>query len=185
MGSAQGRSSQTHARRRHRHAATSLPVPAPVPVPVPRQPAPIDEKPGEDEAAGHGGLFVEPGDLAVDSATLARSCAAVGYVMAGLAGFLPPLLIVLLSRRDSAFLRKHAVQAMNAAFTMLLYGLSAAIIAGLLALDSWWLGLGIGLAAVAACWLVTFGYLIAAMIAACRGRFYQIPSWLCAQLLRP
>ena len=105
--------------------------------------------------------------------------------MAALASFLPPLLIVLLSRRDSAFLRKHAVQAMNAAFTMLLYGLSAAIIAGLLALDSWWLGLGIGLAAIAACWLVTFGYLIAAMIAACRGRFYQIPPWLCAQLLRP
>jgi uncharacterized Tic20 family protein len=204
MSSAQGRSSQTHARRRHRHAATTLPVP--VPVPVPPQPGPADEAPDkpadrapdratdrapdrapdraaaeaadQDQAAGRGGQAVDPG-------VLARSWAAAGYVMAALASFLPPLLIVLLSRRDSAFLRKHAVQAMNAAFTMLLYGLSAAIVACLLALDSLWLGLGIGLAAIAACWLVTFGYLIAAMIAAWRGRFYQIPPWLCAQLVRP
>jgi uncharacterized Tic20 family protein len=183
MGSAQGRSSQTHARRRHRHAATALPVPDSLPVPA--QPGPVDDDPGEDQAAGHGGRVVEPGDLALDSGALARSCAALGYVLAGLASFLPPLLIVLLSRRDSAFLRTHAVQAMNAAFTMLLYGLSAAIVGCLLALDSWWLGLGIGLAAVVACWLVTFGYLIAAMVAACRGRFYQMPPWLCAQLLRP
>jgi uncharacterized membrane protein len=138
-----------------------------------------------DRTVGRGDLAAEPGDRTEGSGVLSRSCAAVGYVMAALAGFLPPLLIVLLSPRDSAFLRTHAVQAMNAAFTMLLYALSAAILACLLALDSWWLGLGIGLAAIVIGWVVTFGYLIAAMVAACRGRFYQIPPWLCAQFLRP
>jgi uncharacterized membrane protein len=95
------------------------------------------------------------------------------------------LLIRLLSRRDAAFLRAHAVQAMNAGFTTLLYVLCAAIVAALLALDSYRLGLQVGITVAAICWLVTFGYLIAAAVSAGRGRFYQIPRYLCADLCHP
>jgi uncharacterized Tic20 family protein len=97
----------------------------------------------------------------------------------------PPLLIVLLSRRDSAFLRAHGVQAINAALTTLLYALCATILAALLALDSLPFGLAVGISAIVLCWLLTCGYLVAAAVAASRGRFYQVPPWLCAQLLRP
>jgi len=99
--------------------------------------------------------------------------------------FVPPAMICLLSRRDAAFLRAHSIQAVNAAFTTLLYALSGTILAGILALDSLRLGLQVGATAVMFCWLVTFGYLIAAACAAVRGRFYQIPRCLCADLIKP
>jgi uncharacterized Tic20 family protein len=112
-----------------------------------------------------------------------RTVAAFAYLAAGLLSFLPPLVICLLSGRDEAFLRAHALQAMNAAFTTALYALSSAIVAGLLALDSLRLGLRVGVTAILFCWLVTFGYLVAAAVSAYRGRWYQIPSHLCATFL--
>jgi len=114
-----------------------------------------------------------------------RLIAVLGYLSAALASFLPPLLICLLSKRSAAFLRAHATQALNAALTTLLYAISAAIIGVLLALDSFRLGVQFTVTAVLFCALITFGYLIVAAVAACRGRFYQLPAPICARLLSP
>ena len=111
--------------------------------------------------------------------------ASAGYALTPVLSFIAPALIFLLSRRDAVFLRAQAIQAMNAAFTTLLYVLSSAILAAILALDSLRLGLQVGAAAAGLCWLITFGYLIAAAGSAARGRFYQIPRCLCADLIRP
>lgn len=116
---------------------------------------------------------------------LARACAICGYLAAGCISFLPPLTIYLLVRRNSGFLRTHLAQAANAAITTALYALCAAIIGGLLALDSVYLGLRVALTGAMFAWLVTLGYLTAAAIAAGRGRFYPIPACLCAALLKP
>jgi uncharacterized membrane protein len=116
-----------------------------------------------------------------------RILAVAGYILAAVLSFVPAALICLLCplyRRDAVFLRAHAIQAMNAAFTTLLYTLSSAILAAILALDSLHLGIQAGATAAMFCWLVTFGYLIAAATSAAKGRFYQIPRPLCADLIR-
>ncbi|HET7014816.1 MAG TPA: DUF4870 domain-containing protein [Streptosporangiaceae bacterium] len=116
---------------------------------------------------------------------LARSGAVCGYLVAGLASFVPPLAIYLLVRRNSTFLRTQLAQAANAAITTAVYALCSAIIGALLALDSVYLGLRVAITGAMFAWVVTFGYLAAAALAACRGRFYPIPACLCATLLRP
>jgi hypothetical protein len=118
---------------------------------------------------------------------LARSGAVCGYLAAGLTGFVPVLAIYLLVRpvrRNSVFLRAHAAQAVNAALTTALYALCSAITGALLALDSVYLGLRVAITGAMFAWLVTLGYLAAAAIAAGRGRFYPIPAWLCAALIK-
>ena len=177
MGSESGRPGQAHAKRRQHAAgprsitattrAAIGPGTAPVSVPAQRGPAAVEARGRKEAGAG------------------ARAAAACGYLLAGVLSFVPPAMICLLSRRDAAFLRAHSIQAVNAAFTTLLYALSGTILAGILALDSLRLGLQVGATAVMFCWLVTFGYLIAAACAAVRGRFYQIPRCLCADLIKP
>ena len=139
-----------------------------------------------------GSVLTAQGSHALDSGLrdssagfLARSAAICGYLAAGLISFLPPLAIYLLVRRNSGFLRTHLAQAVNSAITTALYGLCAAIIGGLLALDSVYLGLRVAITGAMFAWLVTLGYLAAAAIAAGRGRFYPIPACLCAALLKP
>jgi uncharacterized Tic20 family protein len=114
-----------------------------------------------------------------------RSGAVGGYLVAGLLSFVPPLAIYLLARRKATFLRTHLAQAANAAITTVIYALCSAIVGALLAVDSAYLGLRVAITAAMFAWLVTFGYLIAAALAACRGRFYPIPACLCATLLKP
>jgi uncharacterized Tic20 family protein len=174
MGSTTGRPGQAPARRQQ-HAASHRSG-APLPVPVPSQAGPVPLQAGP--------VALESSRPAVPGA-LTRTAAAACYLLTAFASFVPPALICLLSRRNARFLRVHAVQAVNAALTTLLYGLSSAILAGILALDSLRLGLEVGAAAALLCWLVTFGFLIAAAAAAARGQFCQIPRLVCADLVHP
>jgi uncharacterized Tic20 family protein len=110
--------------------------------------------------------------------------AALGYLTLPLAGFLVPLGIRLAAGRRSPWLREHAVQALNVWLTALAYLLSAAVTAAMLALDSPTVAaLAIG-PLVALLWLVTFGMLVRAAIAAGRGQRYRLPGWLCSRILR-
>ena len=114
---------------------------------------------------------------------LSRSGAVCGYLAAGLISFLPPLAIYLLVRKNSTVLRTHLAQAANAAITTAIYAFCSAIVGALLALDSVYLGLRVAITSAMFAWLVTFGYLFAAAIAAARGRVYTIPACLCATML--
>jgi uncharacterized Tic20 family protein len=173
MGPTTGRSGQAPARRQRQYAAGHRAARSVLAVPTQRGPAWEAMDTGRDRGGP------------VRAGVPARIAAVSGYLLAALASFIPPAMVCLLSRRDAVFVRTHAIQAMNAAFTTLLYALSSAILAAILALDSLRLGLEVGASAALLCWLVTLGYLIAAAGSAARGRFYQIPRCLCADLLRP
>lgn len=113
-----------------------------------------------------------------------RAWAVTGYLAAGLLGFALPLAIYLCAPRRARFLRAHAAQATNTAITLLLYTTCAAIFGGLLSLDSARIAIKVGAAAAITVWALTLGYLARAITAARAGAFRQIPSWLCAVLLR-
>jgi uncharacterized protein len=94
-----------------------------------------------------------------------------------------PLLIYLVSRRRSGYVRRHSAQALNLSVTTLLYGICALIVAAMLALDSTGVALAVVLPLVAALWLVTVGYVIVACARARRGGFRELPGWLCATIV--
>jgi uncharacterized Tic20 family protein len=183
MGSSTGHSRQTPTRRRPQHAVAG-------PVTVPSQAGRYQQALEADTGRARPGRacpgLAGPGlGRAGTVSGGARLAAVLAYLLAATLSFLPPLLISLSCRHDAAFLRAHAVQALNAAFTTLLYALSASIVAAVIALDSSRLGIAVGLTAVSLCWLLTFGYLVAGATSAARGRFYQLPRYLCADLLKP
>lgn len=110
--------------------------------------------------------------------------AAVGYLGVIFFLFVPPLVIYLARRRSSDYLRYHAARAVNVSVSIILFGLSAAIVGAVLALDTVQLGLIVGVPLATAVWLVILVFLIRAAVAAARGERYELPDWLCVQLLR-
>ncbi len=98
--------------------------------------------------------------------------------------FLPPLAVYLITLRTSPLTRRHAAQALNLSITLVIYSICALILGGLLALDTVAVAVLIAVSLLAVLWLVTLAYLVLAGIAASRGRFYTIPRWLCATLVR-
>jgi uncharacterized Tic20 family protein len=98
-------------------------------------------------------------------------------------GFGPPLLLHLLKRRGSPFIREHSRQAVNAAATFFLYTICVIIVGGMLALDSVVVGLVVAGSAETALWLVALLCFFRATIVASGGGFYNFPRWLCAVVL--
>ena len=95
-----------------------------------------------------------------------------------------PLVIYLVKRRTSAFVRYHSAQALNLSITALLYTICVLILGAMLALDSIDVALVIGVPLAAALWLAILAYVILAGVRANRGRCYRIPAWLCATVVR-
>ncbi len=108
---------------------------------------------------------------------------AIGYLGAICLGPLPPLAVFAASRRDP-FARRHAVQALNAALTWLLYLVCAVIAGGVLAMVSLTVALAIMIPVTVAGWLVMAMLLVRAAAAAIRGGFRELPGWACATLVR-
>jgi uncharacterized Tic20 family protein len=117
-------------------------------------------------------------------ATISRSARAVVvlcYVATIVLSFLPGLAILAFSRRGRApFVARHAAQALNTALTTILYGICAALVGGLLALDSPHFGVQVAITGGVFFWLLALGYLVSAAAAGLRGRRYRIPLCLCA-----
>jgi uncharacterized Tic20 family protein len=97
---------------------------------------------------------------------------------------LSPAAVWLVRARGSAFVRQHARQALNLAITLVLYNCCAAILAGVLALDTVGVALAIALPVTLALWLIALAHLARAARAASRGEFRELPAWLCATLVR-
>jgi uncharacterized protein len=110
--------------------------------------------------------------------------AVVGYLGVIFFAFLPALVIFLLTRRSSAYLRFHAARAVNLSVTLILFNLSACIVGLMLALDTVVLSLSVALPLATALWLTAAGYLVRTALAAARGEDYDPPAWLCVQVLR-
>jgi uncharacterized protein len=110
--------------------------------------------------------------------------AALAYLGAIFLGPFVPLGVFLRMRHRSAFLRRHAVQALNIALTCLLYAVSGAIVGALLAFANPNDALLIMSLVAAAGWLVMLDHLARGAAAAKRGEYRQAPSWLCTPLVK-
>jgi uncharacterized protein len=99
-------------------------------------------------------------------------------------GFLPPLAVYLVKRRESAFVRSHAAQALNLWITVCLYSLSFVIIGGLLALDTVSTGLTVGITLIMAAGIALLACVVLAGLAASRGTVRAMPRWICTPIVR-
>ena len=113
-----------------------------------------------------------------------ETVAAVSYAGVIVAGPVVPLVVYLGARHGPPFLRQHAAQALNAALTWLLYGVSGAIVGALLALSTVRAALLIMIPLAVIGWLVMATYLVLAATAASRGGFRQLPAWACSPLVK-
>jgi len=110
--------------------------------------------------------------------------AMLSYLGVPFLGPVIPLVIYLVKRRSSAFVRYHAAQALNLSVTAILYTICVLILGAMLALDSIVVALVVGVTLAAALWLATLAFVILAGSRANRGRRYRIPGWLCAAIVR-
>jgi uncharacterized Tic20 family protein len=110
--------------------------------------------------------------------------AMLSYLGVPFLGPVIPLVIYLVNRRSSAFVRYHAAQALNLSVTALLYTICVLILGAMLALDSIVVALVVGVTLAAALWLTTLAFVILVGSRANRGRRYRIPGWLCAAVVR-
>jgi uncharacterized Tic20 family protein len=134
--------------------------------PPPGHSQPGHSQPGHDQP-GHDQLW----------ATLSYAAAVVLWLIA-------PLAVYLTRGRRSEFVRRHAAQAFSLTLTVTLFAASAAIVAGLLSLDSADDALYIMGPVCFVFVLVALWYLVRAARAASRGEFYRLPAWLCVPTLR-
>ena len=107
-----------------------------------------------------------------------------GYLAAIFLGPLIPLVLYMIGRRRSAFRRFHAAMALNLSLTGLLYALCCLILCGLLLLDSLTVALVVAVPIALVLWLTVLRYLIRGFGAASRGERYEVPGWICAQIVK-
>jgi uncharacterized Tic20 family protein len=106
-----------------------------------------------------------------------------GYLGA-IVGPVIPLVVYVIRRRRSPFIRYHAAMALNLSLTWTLYALCCVIVGGLLLLDSLTVALVVVLPLAWVLWLTMLNYLIRGVGAANRGEQYEVPGWICAQIVR-
>ncbi len=170
-----------------RWPASRAPWPGPAPGAAPGRPqeqewSQIATQEREDPAGlGH---LPAPEDPAASAAPDDERLAMLGYLGVPFLGPVLPLVLFLVKRRSSDFVRYHTAQALSLSVTALLYTLCVFILGAMLALDSLNLALAIGVALAAVLWLATLGYVIRAGARAYRGLYYRIPAWLCATIVR-
>jgi uncharacterized Tic20 family protein len=109
--------------------------------------------------------------------------AMLSYLGVPFLGPVIPLVIYLIKKRASAFVRYHSAQALNLSVTALLYTICILILGTMLALDSIVFALIAGVTLAVVLWLATLVYVILAGSRANRGRYDRIPGWLCATIV--
>lgn len=111
-----------------------------------------------------------------------RTWAMLGYLLTFVGGFIAPLIVYLVKKDQSPFVRYHAAQALNLTITSAIYSTGLfvlAIIAGAISH-----GLGLLLVLLYFPLGITFiVYLIMASVAASRFEMYRVPGWACLQLV--
>jgi uncharacterized Tic20 family protein len=171
-----------HLQEHHEGWAPDQPLPA-EPAPMAGGPGPADagagvaEGAGAGEGAGAAEAGVGPG------AGQDGVWATLSYVAAIVLWLIAPLAVYLTRGRRSEFVRRHAAQAFSLTLTVTLFAISAAIIVGLLSIDSAHEALYIMGPVCFVFVVVVLFYLVRAARAASRGEFYQLPAWLCIRTL--
>src|SRR6266496_6253019 len=113
-----------------------------------------------------------------------RIWAMMAYLGVMFLAFLLPVVLYLVGRRRSPFIRYHAAQALNLWITVFCYSLSFVIIGVVLMLDTVATGLSVGLLLIAAAGVALLGCAIVGAIPASRGSLYRLPNWICVPMVR-
>jgi uncharacterized protein len=111
-----------------------------------------------------------------------RTWAILGYLLTFVGGFIAPLIVYLVKKDQSPFVRHHAAQALNLTITSAIYSIGLfvlAIIAGAITH-----GLGLLLVLLYFPLALTFiVFLIMAAVAANRFEMFQVPRWACLRFV--
>jgi len=109
--------------------------------------------------------------------------ALLSYLSPIIVSFLGPLIIYMIKKDESRYVRYHAAQSLNLIITSTIYSFGIFIFSILLAIVT----RGVGIVALFPLYLIfgitTLVYLIMAAIAANRGELYRIPAWLCIKMV--
>jgi uncharacterized protein len=109
--------------------------------------------------------------------------ALIAYLSPIIVSFLGPLIIYMIKKDESQYVRYHAAQSLNLIITSTIYSFGIFIFSILLAIVT----RGVGIFALFPLYLIfgiaTLVYLIMAAIAANRGELYRIPAWLCIKIV--
>jgi uncharacterized Tic20 family protein len=141
----------------------------------------MTSKPAPDGGRVRDGEVTPDGGRVRDSEV---TLATFGYLGAIFLGPVIPLIVYALRARRSPFLRYHAATAVNLSISGALYALCCLILGGVLLLDSITVALIVVLPIGFAIWASVLRYLIRGVIAANRGERNEVPSWICARILR-
>ncbi|GAB3664607.1 hypothetical protein GCM10027589_28780 [Actinocorallia lasiicapitis] len=125
--------------------------------------------PGGYQQGGYGGPPVSPSEERTWG-MLAHLGTLVAICFLAFFNFLVPLVIYLVYKDRSAFIRYNAAQALNLTLTGLIYGLVGTIITIVTC--------GVGVILLVALAIAQVIYLILAGIAANRGEWYRYPQWI-------
>jgi hypothetical protein len=135
----------------------------------PGPPAPPPPGGGEPQGYGYGGVPAVPTS---EERNWALASHVGTFVAAWFAmGFLAPLVIMLVKGKDSAFVRRHAVESLNFQISLLIYLVISAVLALVL----------IGFVLMAAVGLFALVVIILATVKAANGEEYRYP--LCIRMV--
>jgi uncharacterized Tic20 family protein len=107
----------------------------------------------------------------------------LAYLLAFVAAIIAPLVIYLVKRDESGYVRYHAAQALNLGLTGLIYGFGGAILGIVLAIATKGLALFVVIPLFIAYGIAHLVFLILAAIAAYRGELYRVPAIICLPMV--
>lgn len=94
-----------------------------------------------------------------------KTMAILSHILTLVCGFLAPLIIYLIKKDESPYVRKHAVESLNFQISVVIYGIGAAILVFLI----------IGIFLLIALGILAVILAIIATVKASEGKFYQYP----------
>ncbi|WP_018655057.1 DUF4870 domain-containing protein [Actinomadura flavalba] len=124
------------------------------------------QAPGYDAYGQPGQMqpYGTPGQVTSDDRTWGLLCHLGQFLL----GFVAPLLVYLIKKDESPFLRHHGAQGLNFAITQFVYAMISAILMIVL----------IGFVLLPAVLIAQFVFIIIAAIAANKGEYYRFPSFM-------
>jgi hypothetical protein len=111
-----------------------------------------------------------------------RTWVMLGYLLTIVGGFISPLVVYLVKKDQSPFVRHHAAQGLNLALTWAMYSIGLFVLAAVVAAVSHGLGLLLFLLYFPL-GITFFVFLIVAAVAANRFELYRVPAWACLPLV--
>ncbi len=108
----------------------------------------------------------------------------LAYLLTFVAGFFAPLIVYLVKMNESRYVRYHAAQSLNMAITAYIVSAGGVIIGLILALATRGWALVLVIPLFVAYLIAHLVFLILAAIAANRGEYYRVPTYIAIPMIR-